>query len=256
MREPPNSSLANRANAYYWGLSVGFYGGINYGFGYFGNGYEGGRWDHGHFFYNTSYNNLDTHSIHNVYNTRVNEGARNHVSFNGGNGGINAHATAQEEASAHETHARPVAAQTQHAYAARNDPQQKLSTNHGTPAVAATPRPNLAVHPKELPPVERTAVSKTGNAKADQKYQKQQDKLVAKQTQDRQKLQQKQDKEHQQLAKHPANEAKTQQMEQQTPATDAAFATNTHVIVSMGSMVQPSLEHMLSIFRLSDRTKP
>jgi hypothetical protein len=31
-------------NEGYWGLGVGFYGGINYGFGYFGHGYEGGRW--------------------------------------------------------------------------------------------------------------------------------------------------------------------------------------------------------------------
>jgi hypothetical protein len=28
----------------YWGPTVGFYGGINYGFGYFGHGFEGGRW--------------------------------------------------------------------------------------------------------------------------------------------------------------------------------------------------------------------
>src|SRR5271163_4446852 len=34
----------------YWGAQVGFYGGINYGFGYFGHGFEGGRWDNGHFF--------------------------------------------------------------------------------------------------------------------------------------------------------------------------------------------------------------
>ena len=34
----------------YWGPEVGFYGGISYGFGYFGHGYEGGRWDNGHFF--------------------------------------------------------------------------------------------------------------------------------------------------------------------------------------------------------------
>src|SRR5580704_13769957 len=33
-------------NAGYWGPTVGFYGGINYGFGYGGVGYEGGRWDH------------------------------------------------------------------------------------------------------------------------------------------------------------------------------------------------------------------
>jgi WXXGXW repeat (2 copies) len=34
----------------YWGPHVGFYGGINYGFGYFGVGFEGGRWDSGRFF--------------------------------------------------------------------------------------------------------------------------------------------------------------------------------------------------------------
>ena len=180
-------------NEGYWGMSVGFYGGINYGFGYFGNGYEGGRWQGGHFFYNTSVNNVDGHNIHNVYNTRVNEGEVNHISYNGGNGGINARATAQEEAASHERHVGPVAAQTQHAWTARNNPQQRLSANHGTPAVGATARPNVASHPKELPPIERSAPN-TGNAKADQKYQKQQDKLVAKQTQDRQKLQQKQDK--------------------------------------------------------------
>jgi hypothetical protein len=144
----------------------------------------------------------------------VDEGAANHVSYNGGKGGINAHATAQEEAAAHEAHIGPVAAQTQHAWAARNNPQQKFSANHGTPAVAVTSRPNAAVHPKELPPVERPAARSTGNSKADQKLQKQQDKIVAKQTQERQKLQQKQDKEHQQLVKHNANAAKSQQMEQ------------------------------------------
>ena len=33
----------------YWGPHVGFYGGINYGFGYFGLGFEGGRSDNRHF---------------------------------------------------------------------------------------------------------------------------------------------------------------------------------------------------------------
>ena len=55
----------------YWGPRVGFYGGINYGFGYFGNGYEGGRWDHDRFFYNRSVNNVNVTNIHNVYNTTV-----------------------------------------------------------------------------------------------------------------------------------------------------------------------------------------
>ena len=200
-------------NEGYWGLSVGFYGGIDYGFGYFGNGYEGGRWENGHFFYNTAVNRVDGNSIHNVYNTRVNERV-NRVSYNGGNGGINARATSEEAAAARGRHTGPVAAQTQHAYSARNNPQQRLSANHGAPPVTATSRANLASHPKELPPVERAATAKTGNAKQDQKYQKQQEKLVATQNQDRQKLQQTQDKEHQQLAKQKASPARTQQVEQ------------------------------------------
>jgi hypothetical protein len=198
----------------YWGMSVGFYGGIDYGFGYFGHGYEGGRWENGHFFYNTAVNRVDANTIHNVYNTRA-EGTANRVSYNGGNGGINARATSQEEAEAHGKHIGPVSAQTQHAYAARNNPQQRYSANHGAPPTSATARASLASHPKELPPVERPAVAKTGNAKQDQKNQKEQNKVIAKQNQDRQKLQQKQDKEHQQLTKQKAAPERTQQLEQQ-----------------------------------------
>src|SRR5258707_6540251 len=35
-------------HAGYWGPHIGFYGGVNYGFGYFGSGYEGGDWIGGH----------------------------------------------------------------------------------------------------------------------------------------------------------------------------------------------------------------
>jgi len=200
-------------NEGYWGLGVGFYGGIDYGFGYFGHGYEGGRWDNGHFFYNTAVNRVDANVIHNVYNTRVNETV-NRVSFNGGNGGINARATSEEEAAARGKHVGPVAAQTQHAWAAHNDPKQRFSANHGAPPVTASSRANLASHPKDLPPIQGSA-AKTGNAKQDQKNQQEQTKLVAKQNQDRQKLQQKQDNEHQQLAKQKAAPARSQQVEQQ-----------------------------------------
>jgi hypothetical protein len=200
-------------NEGYWGMSVGFYGGIDYGFGYFGHGYEGGRWENGRFFYNTAVNHVDSNVIHNVYNARGNERG-NRVSYNGGSGGIDARATSEEEAAAHGRRTGPVSAQTQHAWTAHNDPQQRVSTNHGSPRVAATARPNTAVHPKELPPIERPASPKTGNAKLDQKYQKQQEKVVAKQTQDRQKLQQRQDKEHQQLARQKADPGRTQQVEQ------------------------------------------
>jgi hypothetical protein len=125
----------------YWGPQIGFYGGINYGFGYFGEGYEGGRWDHGHFFYNRSVNNVNITEIHNVYNTTVINNNVNRVSYNGGNGGINRRPLPQEEAAARERHIAPVAVQTQHAQAARANPQQRASMNMGKPPVAATPRP-------------------------------------------------------------------------------------------------------------------
>jgi hypothetical protein len=160
----------------------------------------------------------------------VNRDGGNRVSYNGGNGGINARATAQEEAAGRDRHIGSAAPQTQHALAARNDPQQRFSANHGAPPVAATPAPGVfkdravvparqpaaaAVHPKELPPVERPASPNTGNPKLDQKYQKGQENLIAQQNQDRQKLQQKQDKDHQQLAKRQADEGRTQQVERQ-----------------------------------------
>src|SRR5215470_2495941 len=89
----------------YWGPHVGFYGGIVYGFGYFGEGYVGGRWDNGRFFYNRSVNNVNVTVIHNVYNTTViNNTTVNRVSYNGGNGGINARPTRDEESAERERH--------------------------------------------------------------------------------------------------------------------------------------------------------
>jgi hypothetical protein len=78
-------------NAGYWGPHVGWYGGISYGYGYFGHGYEGGRWDNGHFFYNRAVNRVNVNVVHNVYNTRINNRTVNRVSYNG-HGGIDARA--------------------------------------------------------------------------------------------------------------------------------------------------------------------
>src|ERR1700682_1611980 len=46
-------------NGGYWGSQIGFYGGINYGFGYGGNGFYGGEWRGGTFFYNTAVMNVN-----------------------------------------------------------------------------------------------------------------------------------------------------------------------------------------------------
>jgi len=161
----------------YWGPQIGFYGGVNYGFGYFGEGYEGGRWDNGHFFYNRSVNNVNVTEIQNVYNTTViNNTTVTRVSYNGGNGGISARPTPQQEAAAHERHIAPVAVQTQHAQAARANPQQRASVNLGKPAVAATPKPGVfddrAVVPAKAagapytPPANRGGNQSSDNAAA------------------------------------------------------------------------------------------
>jgi hypothetical protein len=129
-------------NEGYWGPHIGFYGGINYGFGYGGSGYEGGYWNNGHFAYNTSVNNVTNVHITNVYNhTVINNTTVNNVSFNGGTGGVQARATAQEQAAAHENHVQATQIQMQHISAARSNPQLRASVNGGKPAIAATSRP-------------------------------------------------------------------------------------------------------------------
>src|SRR5260370_15695216 len=47
----------------YWVPVVGFYGGINYGFGHFGEGFARGRCDHDRFYYNTSVTNRNATNI-------------------------------------------------------------------------------------------------------------------------------------------------------------------------------------------------
>jgi hypothetical protein len=233
----------------FWGPQVGFYGGINYGFGYFGVGFVGGRWDGGHFFYNREVANINVVNIHNVYNEHVTIVNNSHVSFNGGEGGLTARPTPQEEAAARDRHIAAVSAQTEHIQQARENRDLRASVNQGRPSIAATSRPgdfhggavaardagapyhppaNRAgggthpeegtprnyVHPNDLPHAERPAAPNTGNAKLDRKYQKQQQKLMDKQDKENQKLQQRQDKEHAQLASRNATDAEKQQVEQ------------------------------------------
>jgi hypothetical protein len=123
----------------YWGPTVGFYGGINYGFGYGGRGYEGGYWNSGHFFYNREVTNVNVTVIHNTYNKTVIVN-NTRVSYNGGRGGVEARATAQEEAYDREKHVGPVAAQEQHVQEARRNPELRATQNQGKPPIAATQR--------------------------------------------------------------------------------------------------------------------
>jgi hypothetical protein len=129
-------------NAGYWGPHVGFYGGVNYGFGYGGHGYEGGYWQGGHMFYNRAVVNVGSTHITNVYNkTVINNVTVNRVSFNGGNGGVRAEATASEQAAARDRHIQVTSSQQAHEQTARSNPSLRAKSNHGNPPVAATPRP-------------------------------------------------------------------------------------------------------------------
>ena len=130
-------------HAGYWGPHVGFYGGINYGFGYGGVGFVGGEWRGGGFFYNRAVTNVSVTNVTNVYNKTVivNKTTVNNVSFNGGTGGVQAQATPQELAAAHEQHVPTPAAQVQHEQLAAQNKQNFASANQGKPAIAATAKP-------------------------------------------------------------------------------------------------------------------
>jgi hypothetical protein len=123
----------------YWGPRVGFYGGVNYGYGYTGSGYYGGYWSGRVFTYNTAVTNVGSVHITNVYNkTVINNTTVNNVSFNGGTGGLAARPTADEAAAAKDKHIAPTALQTQHQRAASTNHALLASVNNGKPSIAAT----------------------------------------------------------------------------------------------------------------------
>jgi len=237
-------------NEGYWGAQVGFYGGVNYGFGYAGVGYQGGYWNNGAFFYNRSVNNVT--NVTNVYTkTVINNTTVNNVSYNGGTGGLSARPTAEEEKATSEKHVAATSVQTQHVHAASTNHALYESANKGKPAIAATakpgefsgagvvaakaaapsykpvtaraaapagakdavPRTATASHASEIKPAERPAPN-TGNTQLDKKYQQQQTKLNTSQAQERQQLQKKQEQDHQQLTKAKASPVATQKVEQ------------------------------------------
>jgi hypothetical protein len=68
-----------------WGSTVGFYGGVNYGYGYFGNGYTGGHWIGNSFAYNSAVNHVDAAVAHHVYAQSVaGQGSRGALSYTRG----------------------------------------------------------------------------------------------------------------------------------------------------------------------------
>jgi len=143
----------------YWGPHVGFYGGINYGFGYTGIGFVGGEWRGGAFFYNRAVANIDVVHVTNVYVRNVTVVNHSTVAFNGGVGGVHARPSSFEMAAMHEHHFEPTANQMSHQGFAAQNRSQWASFNHGRPTVSAAAsvgafhdhpnNPGLAAHPNE-----------------------------------------------------------------------------------------------------------
>jgi hypothetical protein len=163
----------------YWGAHVGYYGGVNYGFGYMGIGFVGGMWRGNVFAYNTAVMHVNTMVIHNTYvdrnvvvrNTIANNGR---VAFSGGPGGINHPPTAQERMAAHDQHMGATSFQQQHqqaaahSYSASHPNNQARSVNsshtntgnatrsyqsqsHGTPQSHAQPQSHAAPQHQSAP---------------------------------------------------------------------------------------------------------
>lgn len=126
----------------YWGLSVGWYGGIDYGFGYTGYGYHGGYWNHDRFYYNRAVNRLEGRDFSHVYYRReFHHFGDRRVSYHGGPGGINFGPTREQRAASRERHYGPVRQQLEQRRFARRDPGQRARRNFGRPGIAATRRP-------------------------------------------------------------------------------------------------------------------
>jgi hypothetical protein len=145
----------------HWGLHIGFYGGINYGFGYIGLGYEGGYWNGGHFFYNRAYNHINERVVHNTYNYNAgNRGSYNRGNNNNnrnnynnnrdnnnsrpsyrGGAGVQARPQPSEREAAHEPTAPRMNTQVQHEQNYGGVRGQFANQNHGRPATPAVSRP-------------------------------------------------------------------------------------------------------------------
>jgi len=125
----------------YWATEVGFYGGINYGHGYGGSGYDGGHWRGRDYYYNRSVTRVNSNRITHVYDKRVHVDDGNRVAFNGGRGGIRAAPSEHERERSRGRRVAPTAEQEHHRQGAAQIRDSFVSMNQGRPPVAATVKP-------------------------------------------------------------------------------------------------------------------
>jgi hypothetical protein len=123
----------------YWGPHIGYYGGINYGYGYFGSGFAGGRWVHNSFAYNRAVSNVNARVFNNTYSEpAANNAARKNVSYNGGTEGAAAIPTADERVAAAEPHIAATPRQRQIVQQSAGNPELRAQTNSAHPVIAVS----------------------------------------------------------------------------------------------------------------------
>jgi WXXGXW repeat (2 copies) len=217
-------------NGGYWAPEVGFYGGVAYGFGYPGRGYEGGYWRDRDFYYNREVTNVTNVEIHNVYSKTIvnNTVVNNRVSYVGGPGGLAARPTPQEEAVARGRHVAPTSVQVRHVESAATNNSLLASVNRGKPPVAAVRAPgqfkegaipasrsggSTFVHAQELPKM--TTPPRPPQSATDQQreYERQQSAVVDRQAQERKALAQMQERDHAYLTQQGENQRALAAME-------------------------------------------
>jgi hypothetical protein len=144
----------------YWGPHIGFYGGVNYGFGYVGTGYVGGYWHNNAFMYNRSVTVVNTTIVRNVYVHNVTIINNTRVSYNGGRGGLVARPLPAENVAFRERHMAALPEQVAHAREASVNRQQWVAVNHGRPAALVVARPLVTERraPATMPPAVQNQV--------------------------------------------------------------------------------------------------
>jgi hypothetical protein len=144
----------------YWGPVVGYYGGINYGFGYWGAGYAGGHWVGNVFAYNRAASNVNPQRFRNVYDEPVVNRSSSHVSYNGGPGGTSTVPSAQELAAQSRLTSQPQRIHLQPAPVVPAASVHALVAPSTQPPNVSTPGVNPALtHPSEVTTAGRTTAS-------------------------------------------------------------------------------------------------
>ena len=130
----------------YWGPQVGYYGGVNYGFGYLGVGFVGGMWRGSDFYYNRAAWRVDDRRIHDYYEDRrdwdrhwVARDSR--ISYSGGPGGIQHQPDPRERMAMREQHIERTSFQAQNERAAMSNRNAYARFNGGRPMNVVANRP-------------------------------------------------------------------------------------------------------------------